>query len=68
MENFAKRLRRDPAALRPISTDGLLRAFFGLFYTFHMTEMLLGNPLDPETQSSALQELSEIFLFGISAQ
>lgn len=68
MENFAKRLRRDPAALRPISTDGLLRAFFGLFYTFHMTEMLLGKPLDPETQSSALQELSEIFLFGISAQ
>jgi len=68
MENFANRLRRDPTALRPISTDGLLRAFFGLFYTFHMTEMLLGKPLDPETQSSALQELSEIFLFGISAQ
>jgi hypothetical protein len=65
MEKFARRLRKDPAALRPISTDNLLRAFFGLFYTFHMTEMLLGKPSDPETQTSALQELTEVFLFGI---
>ena len=43
MENFAHRLRRDAGAVRPFSTDGLLRAFFGLFYTFHMTEMLLGK-------------------------
>jgi AcrR family transcriptional regulator len=35
MERFADRLRRDPSALRSISADGLLRGFFGLFYTFH---------------------------------
>ncbi len=66
MENFAKRLKRDPGSLRSISEDGLLRAFFGLFYTFHMTEMLLGKPANPETQAAALQELIEVYLFGIS--
>ena len=65
MEKFAQRLRKDPNALRAISTDGLLRAFFGLFYTFHMTEMLLGKPPDPDTQAAALQELIEVYLFGI---
>lgn len=68
MENFARRLSRDPAAVRPLSADGLLRAFFGLFYTFHMTEMLLGKPPDPESQSAALQELIEVYLFGILAR
>ena len=65
MEKFAERLRRDLSAVRPLSTDGLLRAFFGLFYTFHMTEMLLGKPADPDSQTSALQELTEVYLRGI---
>lgn len=68
MENFARRLSRDAETVRPLSTDGILRAFFGLFYTFHMTEMLLGKPPDLESQSAALQELIEIFLFGIMAR
>lgn len=67
MQKFADRLRRDPDALRPISDDGLLRAFFGLFYTFHMTEMLLGKPADPEGQSAAVQEMIEVYLNGILA-
>lgn len=65
MQRFAERLRRDSSATRAISEDGLLRAFFGLFYTFHMTEMLLGKPADPESQTAALHELIEIFLHGI---
>ncbi len=65
MESFARRLSRDQATARDLSTDGLLRAFFGLFYTFHMTEMLLGKPPDPDAQAAALQELIEIYLFGI---
>jgi AcrR family transcriptional regulator len=68
MEKFVLKLRRDPGALRPLSNDGLLRAFFGLFYTFHMTEMLLGKPPDPDSQSAALQELTEVYLFGIMAK
>jgi AcrR family transcriptional regulator len=68
MEKFAERLRRDPSVIRPLSSDGLLRAFFGLFYTFHMTEMLLGKPADPQAQSQALTELTEIYLRGILNQ
>ncbi len=65
MENFARRLGREPDSIRSLSSDGLLRAFFGLFYTFHMTEMLLGKPPDPDSQSAALQELIEVYLFGV---
>lgn len=67
MQKFADRLHREPGALRPISDEGLLRAFFGLFYTFHMTEMLLGKPADPEGQAEAVQEMIEVYLNGILA-
>jgi len=67
MLNFVRRLRKDPSAVQPLSDDALLRAFFGLFYTFHMNEMLLGKPVDEESQSAALQELIEIYLDGILA-
>lgn len=65
MERFAARLQRDPSALRALSADSLLRGFFGLFYTFHMTEMLLGKPSDPAAQTAALNDLTEIYLRGI---
>ena len=65
MERFVQRLRREPSALRNISSDGLLQAFFGLFYTFNMTEMILGKPADPDRQAATLQELIEIYLHGI---
>lgn len=67
MERFIQRLQRDPAALRSLPTESLLRGFFGLFYTFHMTDMLLGSPTDPETQPAAVQDLVEIYLHGILA-
>lgn len=67
MEQFARRLRRDPSAIQPFSDDALLRAFFGLFYTFNMNEMLLGKPSDSEGQAAVLQELIEIYLGGILA-
>ena len=66
MERFAARLQRDPSALRPLAADSLLRGFFGLFYTFHMTGMLLGKPVDdPQVQNTALTEMTEIYLRGI---
>jgi AcrR family transcriptional regulator len=67
MESFVKRMQREHGAVKPISPDAMLRAFFGLFYNFHMTEMLLGKQHAPEEQSQALQELIEIYLTGILA-
>ena len=65
MERFIQRLQRGSADLRDISSESLLRAFFGLFYAFHMTDMLLGSPSQPETQPAAVQDLAEIYLHGI---
>lgn len=82
LENFAKRVQRDPNAVKPLSIESLLRAFFSLFYSFHMTEMLLGKPgfssdpgaaqtghfpEMPADQTAALQDMIEIYLRGILA-
>ncbi len=65
MQAFIQRVRRDTGTVQPFSDDALLRAFFGLFYTFNMNDMLLGAPVDSESQASVLQELIEIYLNGI---
>lgn len=65
MQRFIKRLQRLSDDLRPIPDENLLRAFFGLFYTFHMTDMLLGSPTRPDDQQAAVQDLVEIYLHGI---
>jgi len=67
MQRFIQRLQRDPGVLRNVPEESLLRGFFGLFYTFHMTDLLLGSSSDPETQPSAVQDLVEIYLHGILA-
>ena len=67
LNNFAMRMKRDPSALKPYPADSLMRAFFGLFYSFHTTEMLLGKISDPQAQAAALQDMIEIYLKGILA-
>jgi len=67
MERFIDRLRSRGQQLRPLSGESLLRAFFSLFYTFHMTDMLLGSQPNPEEQPEMVQELVEIYLHGILA-
>ena len=65
LQEFARRIRRDPKTVQPFSDDALLRAFFSLFYGFNLNEMLLGKPTDAKGQSAVLQELIEIYLGGI---
>jgi AcrR family transcriptional regulator len=73
LEGFAMRIKRNSVTVKDYSAESLLRAFFGLFYSFHMTEMLLGkpptfkegNPVDAQNQSAALQDMIEIYLRGI---
>jgi AcrR family transcriptional regulator len=67
LNNFAMRMKRDPSSLKAYSADSMMRAFFGLFYSFHTTEMLLGKTPDPQTQTAALQDMIEIYLRGILA-
>lgn len=65
LERFATRIKKDPGQVRDLSADSLLRAFFGLFYSFHTTEMLLGRVPDPTTFAADLQDQIEIYLRGI---
>ncbi len=65
LERFAMRIQRNPQEVRGFSADSLLRAFFGLFYSFHTTEMLLGRTPNPSTLPADLQDQIEIYLHGI---
>lgn len=65
LESFAMRIKKNPDEVRDLSPDNLLRAFFGLFYSFHTTEMMLGRSPDPSTLPTDLQDQIEIFLHGI---
>lgn len=65
LERFAMRIKRDGSEVHDFSPDSLLRAFFGLFYSFHTTEMLLGRTPDPSTLPADLQDQVEIYLRGI---
>ena len=65
LERFAMRIKRDGSEVRDFSADSLLRAFFGLFYSFHTTEMLLGRTPDPSTLPADLQDQIEIYLHGV---
>jgi len=79
LDSFATRINKDPSAVRTFSNESLLRAFFGLFFSFHMTAMLLGLPVQATTaqpslrteendpQTAALQDMIEIYLRGILA-
>jgi AcrR family transcriptional regulator len=63
---FGQRLQRFQVELRPIPTPILLRTFIGLFFSYVITEYLIGKHLPPEMRSGALDHSINIFLYGIT--
>ena len=53
--------------LRPISPFVLARAFLGMFFSYYITEILLGQANAPAKQPDALDQFVDIFLHGILA-
>lgn len=51
--------------LRQIPTPVLIRAFVGLFFSYIITELLIGNNLPAAMQANSLDQFVEIFLHGI---
>jgi AcrR family transcriptional regulator len=51
--------------LRAIPIPVLLRAFVGLFFSYVITEILMGKQLPLEMQQNALDHFVDIFLHGI---
>lgn len=51
--------------LRPIPVPMILRIFIGLFFSYYMTEKLLGREFPAEAQEGALDYFLQVFLHGI---
>jgi len=62
---FAERFNQGSEQLKPIPIPILIRAFIGLFFSFVMTELLLGKQMPANMQTNALNYFIDIFLYGI---
>lgn len=51
--------------LRPIPPPVLIRAFLGMFFSYYITEILLGSAMPKDMQADALDHFVDIFLNGI---
>jgi AcrR family transcriptional regulator len=65
MMDFAQRFLVDHENLRPIPLPILLRAFIGLFFSYVMTELILGNHMPEEMKAKSVDHFVDIFLYGI---
>jgi AcrR family transcriptional regulator len=62
---FARRMIQDRDELRPIPPPTLMRAFLGLFFSYTLTEILMGKQMPPEMSENALDHFVDIYLYGI---
>lgn len=63
---FAQRLLTWQEELRPIPFPLLLRALIGLFFSYVITERMIGSRMPAEMRQGALEAFVEIFLYGIT--
>jgi AcrR family transcriptional regulator len=61
----AQRFTSLDGRLRQIPPAVLLRAFLGMFFSYYITEALMGRALPPEMMANALDHFVDIFLHGI---
>lgn len=52
-------------AVRPIPPKVIVRAFFGMFFSYYITGILASAVMPPDMQNSSLDYFLEIFLHGI---
>lgn len=64
----SQRLQRWQDQLRPISFPVLMRAFYGLFFSYFITDLLIGKQIPAALNTHALDDFVEIFLHGILAK
>ncbi len=66
--DFAQRFARVRGPLRPIPLPVILRAFIGLFFSYSMTELIIGSQLPAELKEHAFDHFVDIFLHGVLAK
>ena len=62
---IAQRLSALPGNIRQIPPPILARAFLGMFFSYYITEILLGQAMPPEMRVNSLDHFVDIFLHGI---
>jgi len=62
---FALRFSADRSELREIPAPILVRAFIGMFFSYFMTEILIGQFMPPEMSENALDYFIDIYLHGV---
>jgi len=60
-----QRIQSPAGTLRPIPAPLVLRAFMGMFFSFYITEMMIGDIMPPEMRERGLESFVDIFLHGI---
>jgi AcrR family transcriptional regulator len=62
---FMQRLIQASGSLRPIPPPIILRAFLGLFFSYFVTERLIGERLSLEIREGAFDHFVDMYLHGI---
>jgi AcrR family transcriptional regulator len=63
--DFAQRFIQAHGPLRPIPLPILIRAFVGLFFSYFMSEWIIGQEFPQELQPNAFEHFVDIYLHGI---
>lgn len=67
LAGFTARFGQFRGELRAIPPQILLRAFIGLFFSYYITEVMIGQQFSPEFKTDALNYFVDIYLRGILA-
>ena len=65
MEIVRRILQSNRERLRPIPDWMLLRAFFGLLFSYYLTELMFASQAPAEFRDGAIDHLIDIFLHGV---
>lgn len=65
LATFAGRFIQDRQRLRPVPIPLMMRAFIGLFFSYIITDLLIGAQMPEEMQVNALDLFVDIYLHGI---
>jgi AcrR family transcriptional regulator len=67
LQPLVERFRFSSGSLREIPSLVMVRAFIGLFFSYFITEYLLGPMMPPQMQENAFDYFVDIYLHGILA-
>ncbi len=62
---LAQHIQSMDGDLREIPPFILVRAFLGMFFSYYITDILIGQAMPPEMRANALDNFVDIFLHGV---